>query len=100
MMELKKPNELQSAFIFVKCSKTTHDDCRQIRDAMIDETGKHIQEAYTTDAYVDGVTWCVVASALLTLDESKNFEKTLKNITTGGKNPITIKNMKFLMNRQ
>ncbi len=76
MMKLKQPSDLKSAFVLVKCSKNEHNDCRDIRDAMLEKFGQ-IQEAYTTDAEIDNQKWCVAASALIPSDESDQFKKEL-----------------------
>ncbi len=100
MMKLEQPNELQSGFIFVKCSKKTHDDCRKIRNAIIEKSHGYIQEAFTTNAVIDDETWCVAASALIPVSEAKKFKKHLRTIRTTGRNPITVKNLKFVLNKQ
>ncbi len=81
MMKLEQSNDLKSAFVLVKCSKNEHDDCRSIRDAMLEKFGQ-IQEAYTTDAEIDNQKWCVAASALIPSDESDQFKKELSTLVT------------------
>ena len=99
-MKLEKPSELQSAFVLLKCSKKTHDDCRKIRDALIDDSYGYVQEAFTTNATVDNEIWCVAASALVPTNEAKKYEKHLKDIHTKGKNSIVVKKLKFVLNKQ
>ncbi len=100
MMELEQQNDLQSAFILLKCSKRKHDDCRKIRDAVIDDSYGYVQEAFTTNATVDDETWCVAASALVPVNEAKKFEKHLRSIHTDGNRPIGVKKLKFVLNKQ
>ncbi|PIN83459.1 MAG: hypothetical protein COV65_03490 [Nitrosopumilales archaeon CG11_big_fil_rev_8_21_14_0_20_33_24] len=100
MMKLENPNELQSAFILLKCSKKTHDDCRKIRNALIKDSYGYVQEAFTTNAIVDNETWCVAASALVPANEAKKFEKHLQDIHTDEKNPVAVKKLKFVLNKQ
>ena len=99
-MKLEQPNELQSGFIFVKCSKRTHDDCRKIRDAIIEQSDGYVQEAYTTNAVIDEKTWCVAASALLPASKADKFKRHLRTIRTTGRHPITVKNLKLVLNKQ
>lgn len=100
IMKLEQPNKLQSAFILLKCSKKIHNDCRKIRDAIIENSHGYIQEAFTTKAVIDNETWCVAASALVPTNEAKKFEKHLQSINTKGKRPIIIKNLKFIIDKR
>jgi len=52
LMVNKQKSDLRSAFILLRCSKQKHNDCRQIRNALIDQIN-NVQQAYTTDAQVD-----------------------------------------------
>ena len=98
-MNLEKSNDLKSAFVLVKCSKKNHDDCRKIRDALVEESS-YVQEAYTTNANVDNEQWCVAASALVPSNEAEKFANDLWKISTRGQKPITVKNVKLLINQQ
>ena len=95
---MKQANDLQSGFILVKCSKKIHNDCRKIRDALIENSDGYVQEAYTTNAKIEDVTWCVAASALFPANKTEKFKKHLSTIRTAGKHPITVKNLKFVLN--
>jgi len=99
MMQQLHKSDLRSAFVLLKCSKQSHNDCRKIRDALIDKF-PNIQEAYTTNAEVDGEQWCVAASALVDVKDEKKFEKELWKLTAEGKKPITIGNLKLIVDNQ
>jgi len=92
-------SDLTSAFVLLKCSKRTHNDCRQIRDALIDQIG-NIQEAYTTDAEINNEKWCVAATALIDAQDANKFKKSLWKVKTGGSKPITVDNFELLVNNQ
>ncbi len=81
---------LRNAFVLVRCSKKTHDDCRKIRDALIDGTSGYIQRAYTTDAVIDNNRYCVAASALVPVEDARKFKRNIMKIQTEGKRPVTI----------
>ncbi len=104
-MKQTQKSDLKSAFILLKCSKTQHDDCRKIRDALIDKVS-NIQEAYTTDAEVDNEKWCVAASALINAKEKEQFEKKLWSLEAEHDEPnaaeplITIKQVQLLVDDQ
>lgn len=100
MIKQKRLNELERAFVLIKCSKKTHDDCRKIRDILIEGSSGYIQEAFTTNVIVDDETWCVAASALVPTNQTKKFEKHLLTIHTKGRTPIRVKNLKFMLNKQ
>ena len=64
--------------VLVKCSKDEHNDCRAIRDAVLKL--RPVQEAYTTNAEVDGQKWCVAASALIDINETDQFKRDLDKL--------------------
>lgn len=88
---------LRKAFVLLQCSKKTHNDCRRIRDALIDGTSGYVQSAYTTDAVVDGRRYCVAASALVPGEEAEKFRRRVRRIRTGGKLPVTVKHIELTM---
>ena len=81
---------LRNAFILVRCSKRRHDDCRRIRDTLVDGTSGYVQTAYTTDAVVRGTRYCVAASALVPAEEAGRFKRRLSRIRAGGGRPVTV----------
>ena len=99
MMVQTQKSDLISAFILLRCSKSNHDDCRKIRDALIDQVG-NVQEAYTTNATVDGVNWCVAASALVDVKDNKKFEDKLWGVHAEGKTPITVDDIRLFLDNQ
>ena len=78
MMQSKQFLNLRCAMVLVKCSKDEHNDCRAIRDAVLKL--RPAQEAYTTNAEVDGQRWCVAASALIDINETDQFKRDLDNL--------------------
>ena len=98
MMQLQK-SDLRSGFVLLKCSKQSHNDCRKIRDALIDKFS-NVQEAYTTNSKIDNEQWCVAASALIDTRNAKKFEDELWKLRVKGKKPITITNLKVLVDNQ
>ncbi|MGI0075945.1 MAG: hypothetical protein ACREAU_00885 [Nitrosopumilaceae archaeon] len=98
MMQSPK-SDLKSAFVLLKCSKREHNDCRQIRDALIDQVG-NIQEAYTTDAEINNEKWCVAASALIDTKDIEKFKEVMWNVKTSGSRPITVDNLELLVDNQ
>lgn len=100
MMVQTPKSDLRSAFVLLKCSKNNHDDCRQIRDALIDKLGIQIQQAYTTNTKIDGEKWCVAASALVDVNDKENLEKKLWKLEAKARKPITIKNLRLYVDQQ
>ena len=82
---------LKSAFLLLRCSNDKHDDCREIRDAIL-ERSKNIQEIFTTKTAINGINYCIAGSALLSTDEIGKFEKDVKDASING---ITIKDFKL-----
>ena len=99
MMKLEQSGKLQSAFVLVKCSKKNHNDCRKIRDAVVEQPNGHIQEVFTTNAEIEGEVWCVAASALVPADETKKFEKNLLAVRTVGRHTVAVKNLKLVFSQ-
>ena len=99
LMVNKQKSDLRSAFILLKCSKQKHNDCRQIRNALIDQIG-NVQQAYTTDAELGGEKWCVAASALVDVNKKDEFKKKLWKLAAKGPKPIKITNLELLIDNQ
>ncbi len=95
-----RANDLENAFILAKCSKKRHDDCRKIRDELMDRSSGCIQEAFTTNAVVDGQRWCVAASALVRVGDAGMLERRLRRARVPGRHPVSVKNLKFILNEQ
>ena len=81
---------LRNVFLLVRCSQKSHDDCRNIRDALIDGTSGYIQRAYTTDALIDDKRYCVAASALVPVEEAGKFKRDILKIQTKERRPVTV----------
>ncbi len=93
---LNRHDELQTALVLVRCSKTRHDDCREIMNAMLKRFGQ-IQEAYTTNAKVDAKEWCVAASALIPSSGLARFREELGGLTTREDDTdVTVSDLKIL----
>ena len=93
-------NELKSAFILLKCNKKLdHNDCRQIRDALL-EKHPNVRRAYTTNTKILGEQWCVAATALVNTAKQKEFEKKLWKLETKSKNPIKIAKVHLVVDQQ
>lgn len=93
-------NELKSAFVLLKCDKKkSHDDCRQIRDALL-EKYPNVRRAYTTDAIIKGEKWCVAATALVNVAKQEAFEDELWNLKTKSKKPIGISDVHIVIDQQ
>ena len=89
--------ELRSAYILLKCSKKSHDDCRDIRDILLG-TYPIIRRATTTNAVINNKQWCVSATALVSTKNAKQFENKLHNITcTTGMETVKIKDVHFIL---
>lgn len=99
MMVPQQKSDLRTALVFLKCSKQSHNDCRKIRDALIDKFN-NVQEAYTTNSELYGEQWCVVASALVDTKNQEKFEEKLWKLKADGKRPISIENIKLLVDNQ
>ena len=97
MMKLEQQGELRGGFVLVKCSKKIHNDCRKIRDAVVEQSNGHVQEAFTTNAKIEGETWCVAASALVPAGDAKKFKRRLRAVHITGRHPITVKNIKLIL---
>jgi len=98
-LKQEQNNDLKSAFILLKCSKRSHNDCRKIRDAMFDEL-PYVQEAYTTNAKIGGEQWCVAASALVPANKTKYLERKLRSLVAHDRKDITVDNLKLLVDHQ
>ena len=89
---------LLNAFILLQCSQRTHNDCRRIRDALVEGTSGYVQSAYTAYAMVGGRRYCVAASALVPSGEAEKFRRRIRRIRTGGKVPVTVKHIELTVN--
>ena len=76
-------NELKSAYVFLKCSQNKHDDCRKIRDALLDRH-PNVRRAQTVNVKIKGERWCVSATALVNSMDAASFEKELSNLCADG----------------
>ena len=99
MMQLEQKNELKNAMILLKCDKTNHNDCRLIRDALLEQY-PNVRKAITTNTRIKGEKWCVAASALVNLADEEKFEKGLWNLKAGPKKNIGISNVHFIIDQQ
>ncbi len=98
MMQTSK-NELKNAYILLKCNKKEHDDCRNIRDALL-EKYPNVRRAQTTNVKIHGEQWCVAATALVNSVDEKKFERELWDLHTSAKKPTGISNIHFVIDRQ
>jgi len=92
-------NELKNAYVLLKCDKTAHDDCRKIRDALL-EKYPNVRRAQTTDTKINGEQWCVAATALVNSADAKKFEQGLWKLHTTAKKPVGISNVHFVIDQQ
>lgn len=92
-------SDLEVAFIMVKCSQKVHDDCRGIRDVLIDQSRGRVQKAYTTNAVIEGTRWCVAASALVRTDQARDFERQISQMRTRGRHPVRVTDVMFILNQ-
>lgn len=89
--------ELRSAYILLKCSKKSHDDCRDIRDTLL-RMHPIIRRAMTTNSIINNKQWCVSATALVSTKDAKQFENKLRSITcTTGTKTVKIKDIHFIL---
>ncbi len=97
-MQISK-NELKNAYILLKCNKRKHDDCRKIRDALL-EKHPNVRRAQTTNVKIHGEQWCVAATALVNSADERKFEQGLWNLHTSAKKSIGISNVHFVIDQQ
>ena len=89
-------NQLKSAFILLRCDKKEHNDCRKIRDALL-EKHPNVRSAYTTKAEINGERWCVAATALVNTAKEKQFEKELFALETKTARPIGVSGLHLVV---
>ena len=99
MIMAKAENKLKSAFILLRCDKKVHNDCRPIRNALL-EKFPNVRMAYTTNAEIGGVRWCVAATALVNAAEADKFEKGLFKLKSNHARPTGVSNVRFAMDGQ
>ena len=75
---LAKQKKLHTAFILIRCTKSTHKNCKPIRNALI-KNFKNVLEAYTTSKNAE---YCIAGKALVKSSEILKFEKDLEKLTT------------------
>ena len=92
-------NKLKSAFILLQCDKNIHNDCRKIRDALL-EKFPNVRKANTTDAKIRGIKWCVAATALVNASDEEKFEKELWDLKTDTARPIGVSNIHLVLDDQ
>ena len=66
----------------MKCSQNKHDDCRKIRDALLDRH-PNVRRAQTVNVKIKGERWCVSATALVNSMDAVSFEKEMSNLYAG-----------------
>ncbi len=91
-------NELKSAYILLKCNKKEHNDCRRIRDALL-EKYPNVRRAHTTNVKIHDERWCVAATALVDSADEKKFERGLWSIHTSTKKSIGISNVHLVIDQ-
>ena len=97
-MQMPK-NELKSAYIFLQCDKKSHNDCRKIRDVLL-EKHPNVRRAQTTNAKIRGEQWCVAATALVNTANEDKFKKELYDLHTDSKRPVGISNVHLIVDQQ
>ena len=98
MTQLEK-NQLKPAFILLQCDKTTHNDCRKIRDRLL-EKHPNVRKAYTTNVRIRDQRWCVAATALVNTAREKQFEKQLLKLKTNTSRPIGVSRLHLVVDDQ
>ncbi len=92
-------NELKNAYVLLQCDKKIHNDCRKIRDTLLEEY-PNVQRAHTTNAKINGEQWCVAATALVNTADKEKFEKGLWKLHTDSKKPVGISNIHLVIDDQ
>lgn len=98
MIQLEK-NQLKSAFILLQCDKKTHNDCRAIRNTLL-ENFPNVRKANTTDANIRGERWCVAATVLVNTFEEKQFKKKLMALKTNTTRSIGVSKLHLVLDDQ
>ena len=75
---LVKQKKLHTAFILIRCTKSSHKNCIPIRNALM-KNFKNVLEAYTTS---ENTEYCIAGKALVKSSEILKFEKDLEKLTT------------------
>ena len=74
---------LLKATVFLRCEKKNHDDCldllKEVRQI------NNITYAETTNAIIGSEEYCVLADAVVKLDEIEKFDEKLDGIIQSGK---------------
>ena len=98
-MMQQSENQLKTAFVLLQCDKKHHDECKQIRDALV-SAFPNIRKAHVTNAHIRGERWCVAATALVQKSDESAFEKSLWNLTTKTSRPIGVNNLHIITDDQ
>lgn len=98
-MLASRQNQLKTAFILLKCDNEEHKDCRKIRDALL-ARHPNIRTAYTTNARIRGVRWCVAATALVNASEAERFAKEIRAVQTETARPIGVDKLHLALDDQ
>ena len=95
---LVKPKpKLLHADILLRCAKDEHENCAIMRDSLM-KSFDNITTSYTTRTMLDGIDYCVAASAIVKADELDAFKKRLQNFKGTGSNSFKVKNSEVFVN--
>jgi len=95
-MIIPKP-KLHHADILLRCAKNDHENCAVMRDALMKEFG-NITMAYTTRTVLDGIDYCVAASAIVKDGQIDDFKNKLKRFEGRPPNKFKVKFSEVFVN--
>ena len=74
--------DLKAGVILVECDKTNHNDCNDIRNALI-ESSKDIRQAVTINSIFDDKHYCVLTTVLVDADLVDDLKNLFLNTAVG-----------------
>jgi len=89
-------NQLHNAFVLIRCTKSSHKNCKPVRNALM-KNFKNVLQSYTTNTNVEGTEYCVVGKAIVKSNEIKTFKNKLKKLEIGSTRSIGVAKLKVLV---
>ncbi len=94
---VKPRSKLHHADILLRCSKAEHENCAVMRDSLM-EKFDNVTMAYTTRTVLNGIDYCVSASAIVKEGKVNDFKNKLKKFEGKSPNKFKVKFSEVLVN--
>lgn len=93
----KQKDTLHNALVLIRCSKSSHKNCKPVRNAVM-KNFKNVLQSYTTHAEMEGTEYCVASKAIVKDSELKKFTAKMQKLQTGtAARPVTVSKLRVLV---